>query len=222
MFKAQILAELIKQYPGLSKQFLGAMAEKLSAKVTDETTIEGVVTELNTGTVTITDLAAVYQQEGDRRATEAVNTYKTKNPNPADPTKPTTEPAKPKEGESDLEKEVRLMKEKLDALEREKMQSRGKEALLAKMKEAKIPERLAKRITVTDETDIDALLAELQTEYNEEKQAYTTEALRQGSFVPGGGNGGLTPDAEKGKLTDAIKNFTKNQNDSAAKTTQKV
>jgi hypothetical protein len=202
MFKAQILAELVKQYPGLDKKFLGTIADKLATKVTEEAKIEGAVSELNTGMITITDLAAEFQKEGDRRATDAVETHKKKfpvkddSPNPNPPTPPTPG------DNSEFVKTLKAMQDKLDAMEREKKAQTGKESLIEKLKEAKIPERLAKRISVSDDTDIDALVAELKTEHEAELQEYTTSGFRQNSFQPGGGgNGGPTTS----NIADAIK-----------------
>lgn len=182
--KKLIKAELAKQYPGLPKDFLGTIAEKIAPKVTDESQIEGAIAELNKGFLTITDLAAEWQREGDRRATEAVNSYKTKTP-----AESTTTVQTPTDTESPLEKQIREMQAKLAAMEAKETQQTVRQTLLAQLKAKGIPEAMAKNIQVNADANIEEVVNGIEADYLEIKQGLVTDGLKQNSFIPGGGNG---------------------------------
>lgn len=69
--KQKLLVQLITKYLGMSRIFLGLYANKLAAKVTEESQIQAVIDELENLPISIPELAAEFQKEGDRRVTEA-------------------------------------------------------------------------------------------------------------------------------------------------------
>lgn len=93
--KEKILAELQKKFKGLPKAFLELFATKLAAKVTEDSQIEGAITELDNLPVSVQDLAAEYQREGDRRVTEARRTFDQTPPAPPAPPAPAPDPNQP-------------------------------------------------------------------------------------------------------------------------------
>lgn len=193
MFKSQILAKLVLKYPGLPKAFLGTLAEK--AKVTEESQIEGFISGLETLPISVEDLAAEFQKEGDRRATEGVEAYKKKNPAPPDPNNPNPDPKKdnppapPAPGETELEKKFRLMEEKIAKMESDKTLGTLREQLNAKLAEKKIPAILAKHVVLTPETDLDALVTGFEADHKELMQNTVTTKIKANAFNPGGAGG---------------------------------
>lgn len=193
MHKAAILAKLVAKYPGLPKAFLGTLADKLSPKVTEESQIEGAVAELDNLPMSVQDMSNMFQSEGDRRATEAVEKHKKENPEPGktDPTK-TTDPPAPKKGEEENEtlKLLREMQNELKAMKTEKAVGGLKDQLLAEMKKEGIPEVFAKYVTLTPETKIDDLITQLKEDSKDFIQADTTTRLKGAAAKPGGGSDG--------------------------------
>lgn len=187
----KILSELIKQNPGRSKVFLGVLATALATKITDETTLEGQITELtNHPLFSVEEQEKVWQKEGDRRANEAVNTYKLKNPNPNDPPQPPNPPGPgdpPPPGETPAEKKIREMEERLNAFEKKDKDAANRQALIAKLKEKKIHESFADNVVITDDANLDEIVNGIETKYNDVKQSIINEGFQQNSFVPGQG-----------------------------------
>ena len=110
--KAKILAQLVKDYPGLSKHVLGLIADKLAAKVTDESEIEGAIAELENTPISIKDYADFLQKETDRRVAAAAASKKADEEETDDDEE--TPPANPAKGLKHLENE-----EDLDSLVKE-------------------------------------------------------------------------------------------------------
>jgi len=188
--REKIIAELLKIFVGLSNKQAEGIADKLLPKITEEAQIEGAVSELKNGLISPLDLVT----EGDRRATDAVNKYKTENPNPNTPPNPTnpTIPIVPA-GETPAEKKLRELEEKFAALEKKDQETSLRNQLLAKMKDKKIPERFAKGVTLDETTDLDALTTTLEAEFKTFRQEIITEGLKNNEFVPG--NGGQSTDS---------------------------
>lgn len=189
--KQAIFAKLVLKYPGLPKAFLGTLAEKSAPKVTEESKIDEYLTSLETLPISVEDMAAEFQKEGDRRATEAVEAHKKKNPTTEPKTEPKTEPVtEPKtEGETPLEKMVREMKAELDGMKSEKTIGGLREQLNAKLTEKKISAILAKHIVLTPETDLDAIVTGLEADQKELMQNSVTTNLKTNNFKPGGAGG---------------------------------
>lgn len=194
--KEKILAQLVTKFPGVSKKFLGLWAEKLLPKVTEETEIQGIVDELDNLPVSITDLAAEFQKEGDRRATEAVNKKPKEDPKPKEETK-TDDDETPKWAKALFEKVERLEKEKVTQSARAKFED--------KLKEKKIPLSFAKQFSIESEDQLDNVLAEVEKSFTEFKQ----ELNDQGLSIPIPGAPAGTPSATA--LDNEIKSWAKSK-----------
>lgn len=88
----KILAQLVAKHPGVSKSVLGLLAKKLADKVTEESQIEGVITDYETNSpISIKEYADLLQSESDKRVTEALK-KKSDIPNPPNPPQPGGDP----------------------------------------------------------------------------------------------------------------------------------
>jgi hypothetical protein len=204
--KEKILAQLVSKYAGVSKKFLGLWADKLVPKVTEETQIEGVVNELENLPITIPDLAAEWQREGDTRVTEAKKEWEKKNP--PKPPKTDTPPEPPKDDDvpawaKTLIDQNKTLSEKIQGFEKDKTLGSIKQQLQAKLKD--VPASIwSKRAMPETEDAIDAFVTEVQEDYK-------TDFVDKGLITPapGGSKGGNTKPTEKevDALVDKIINI---------------
>lgn len=194
MLKAQVLAKLKAKFPGLPEAFLGFVADKVSAKVTEESQIEGVIDELNNGAISLTDQAAFFQAESDRRVTEAKKKWEEKKPgstNPNPKKKKGKEDDEDEEDDDALTEQQRQLKElqaKVEAFERSQQTKSLTEQLHQKLKEKNIPLTFAKGRLPENADALDSLVTEIETDYNEVKQEFTNQGLQQMTGVAIGGN----------------------------------
>jgi hypothetical protein len=200
----KILAQLAAKNPGVSKVILGLVAKKLEAKVTEESQIEGVITEFETNSpVTISEYAELLQKEGDKRVDAALK--KAAKP---DPEKPTPDPAKPDPANpTDISKQIAdAIAEHLKpfaALAGTMKVNQTKEGLKAILKEKKIPEDWADDIHIGEDFNQEEVVARLETKWTNAKQLAINESISDGS-VKRGNVAGVT------SVTDAIKEYGKN------------
>lgn len=169
--KEKILAQLVQKYAGVSKKFLGLWAERLTTKVTEENQIEGAVNELDNLPISITDLAAEWQKEGDARVNTAKQEW-VKNPpkpdNPKPDPKPEPKPEPPKDDTPEWAKALieqnRALSEKVAGIEKEKTQGTIKQQLSEKLKD--LPANYwSKRALPDAEDKIEAFVSEVQDDY---------------------------------------------------------
>jgi hypothetical protein len=207
--KDKLLAKLVAKYPGLPKQFLGLFADKLATKVTEESQIDATIAELDNLPVSIQDLAAEYQKEGDRRVTEAAKKIA--------PSK--TDPVKPEPGKADppapADEWAKTMMQELQTLKAEKVQTSMKSKLSELLKDSKIPAKFYERLPLPEkDEDLAAFAETIKTDYTEFKQGLVDEGVVAGSKTPvtavtGGPVAGVDKDIEnwanKGKAADTIK-----------------
>lgn len=215
--RSKILAKLVEKFPGLSKEFLGLLSIQLEKKVTEESQIEGVLTGLDSLPISVSDLAAEFQKEGDKRVTAAQKKWKEENPDKPDPKpdpKPNPDP-KPGDANAELLKEIREMRQEMTTLKTQQLQKTLSEQLTAKLKEKKIPLHLAKGRTVEKAEDLDTVFGEIEADYNEIKQGFVDEGL-SGSSNPNRAEGGpvntsnIDKDiADWGKKTNPVKETAK-------------
>lgn len=217
--KEKILAELKKKFSGLSNEFLAFLADKLVPKVTEESQIEGAITELNNSPIPVTDLAAEFQREGDRRATGAAQKRETELKEKYDfseKKKAEDKPVdtKPNEGGSNSElaevkAQLAVLTEKLTKQE----QQNSREGLLGKLK-AKVAEKnksipdsfLANKV-VEKEEDLDRIADEVVTSYNEVRQHFLNQGMTEtGIPLAGSGDAG---DGVSGMMNDYLKHNKK-------------
>lgn len=197
--KEKILAELVKKYPGLSKLFLGFFADKMATKITEESAIEGAVAELDKLPVSIADMAAEYQKEGDRRATDAEKKFKAKKDKDGEE-KEKEESKEKEEGGDDpiakLTKMVASLTTELTNYKKEGTQKSYSQKLAEKLAEKKIPAMLAKGRVVESDEELDTILAEIEADHTAYKQGLINDELKGGKAPAGG----VTTDATKTKV----------------------
>jgi hypothetical protein len=199
--KEKILAKLLIKYAGLSKTFLGQLAEKLSASVTAEDQIEGKLTELDSLPISVQDLATEFQKEGDRRVTEAQKAWAKANPTPPAPGKTEGDPNPPPPVPDDtpawakaLVESNKTLLEKVGNLEKEKQANSIIETLTTKLEG--VPEKFWKKRVLPEKTeDIDAFVTDAKADFESITQTKVEDDLSK-IPKPAGGNG-------KGKDTKA-------------------
>jgi len=157
----KILTNLLTKYPGVSKRFLGLWADKLSAKVTEESQIEGVINELDNLPISIPDLAAELQTEGDRRvaaATKKIQTTTSNNPKTEDETK----------SDDDTPAWAKSLMQEVQTLKQEKSQTSIQQKITEKLKD--VPAVFYKGRIPASEDQIDIAAKEIQDDYTAYKQ----------------------------------------------------
>lgn len=185
--KEKILAQLVTKYPGVSKKFLGLLADKLAAKATEESQIEDVVNGLDDLPVPVTDLAAEFQREGDRRVSDAEREWKKKNP--PKPAPKTEDPPKDDPAPADEAPAwARSMMQELQALKADKVKGTIREKLKEKLKD--IPEDYYSEWALPEDEDgMDAFAEKVTTKYTAWKQKLINDGLMN-ETPPENGQGG--------------------------------
>lgn len=194
--KEKILAKLISKYSGLSKKFLGFLAEKMATKITEESGIDEAITALDNATIPITDLASEFQKEGDRRVTDAKKEWDKAHPTPAteetdDETDDEEEgqegkkPKKKKKASDEPPAWAMKLEAKVDGLLKEKVQGTMKEKLKEKLKD--VPEKFYANWQLPEkEEDIEAFVEKVNETYTEFAQNKTDqEADAMGKPIEG-------------------------------------
>jgi hypothetical protein len=206
MFKEKILAELVKKYPGLSKQFLGLVAVQMATKVTEEGGIEAAVAELDNAPISIETLAAEFQKEGDRRVTEAM---KPKPPKTEEKPKPENPPAPAEEipaWAKKMEETNRALAEKLAALESEKTKGTIKQKAADALKD--VPAWFWEEWALPEkEEDLESFVTKAKTKYETVTQDSNNKGLAN-MITPKGGNGGGDKKASKEEVASIVDNIT--------------
>jgi len=200
MHKDKILAQLKVKYPGASIKFLGLTADKLAAKVTEESAIEGAIAELENQTIPFSELVQEYQREGDRRATEALKT-KTKEKSASDGGNESQQADTTNTTSSDpnaaLLAAINGLKEEMASIKKGQVQNSLKEKLIVKLKdEKKIPEAIAKKIVakmeVESEEGLETAVETANTDYLEWKQEMVNSGIVSAAPANGSANTSTT------------------------------
>lgn len=202
-FYAQILLKLQAKHPGLRKALLETFAKKLAAKVTEEDKIDAAIADLDNLPITLPELDAELQREGDKRVTEASK---------KDPKKGKKKGAKdedddddtddddldvkdPKEGDPNqsitqmlklMHKQQKALADEIKGLKTEKTQQTFAEKLKAQLTEKKIPHHLVKNVKVESEADLLAAVTDAEVAWTEIKQQFNDVKL-DGQQSPTGG-----------------------------------
>ncbi len=179
--KEKILAQLKKKYVGVSTSFLGLLADKLSAKVTEETQIEGVIDELEKSGISIVDLDKFHQTEGDRRATEAAATREAKLKEQFNLVSKTPTPPKKEDGDDPVDKKLEAMQKKIADFESKDAQQKFKKNAVSKLKDKKIPEAFYRELISSrnfqDDAEIETFVTSVETGFNEVQQEFIDAGL---------------------------------------------
>lgn len=212
--KQKILAQLVSKFPGVDKKFLGLWAEKMAAKVTEESAIDDAVAALDDLPVSITDLAIEYQKEGDRRVTTAKAEWEKKKPGdpsqPTPPTPPANDPQPPAdmpEWAKALVKSNELLQQTVTTLAKDKQQTTMQSLAAQKLKDIN-PAFYKGRALPEKEDELDAWVQEVADDY----AAFTQDMQSKGIavVVPGGGTQTQQQVTEKKAEAD-IKAFAEQQ-----------
>lgn len=207
--REKLLAKLKAQYPGLSNELLGLLADKAQAKVTEESQIEGYIEELEKLPISVKDFAAFLQKESDRRVTDAQkkwdDEHKKTNPSNQDGDK---DKDKDKDKDDPLQKRLNELDAKLAALEAKENKAKAQEKLAKALSDKKIPAKFAKGRSVEKEEDVDALVEEIETDYTEFKQELTDQGL-YGATAPVGG-ASVTGKADDKEVSSIVDNLLPN------------
>lgn len=192
--REKILAQLVAKYSGVSKKFLGLWADKLQSKVTEESQIEGVIGELENLPVSIPDLAAEYQKEGDARVSEAKKQWATNPPKPdLPPTPPKTDPPAP----DDTAALLKQLLTEVNNLKAEKAKGTIQEKFKANPKLKDIPEALYKgRALPEKEEELEAFVDEIVADHKALEQSLIDKGFAQQSTPISGVSGSKTVDAD--------------------------
>jgi hypothetical protein len=116
-------------------------------------------------------------KEIDRRVSQGIRTYKEKNP----PVKPEKKDDEPKDDENS--KEIRALKEKLEALERKRTLSEKNSFANKLFKDAELPEYLRSSLVVSNDTtedDISKSVESLKKSHAEHMQSFLDKSIKAG------------------------------------------
>lgn len=185
----KILAKLLIQFAGLPQSFLGLIAKQLEAKVTDENLIEGAITELD-AQFPIKTAGEVFQSEGDRRVTDALNKWKRENPNPSPAPNPgPPNPNNPNPPADDTPAWAKSLMQKIEKLEKDKAQGTIRQQIEAKLKD--VPKLIWGKWALPEkEEDIETFITEATTDYASFKQEQINAGFMLAEKPAGGGGGG--------------------------------
>ena len=178
--KEKVLAFLKTKLNGVAESYLSGVADYYSKTIAEESEIE---TELNDKVIGLLKTnAAILQQEGDRRATEAQKTalknFMEKNGLGEDgkPKTPATPANEPSSVEALLDKllseKLNPLQEKLTSLEQEKQQAQRMNKLNEKLSALGIPKSFisGRNVSIQSDEDVDALAKQIETDFIGVKQ----------------------------------------------------
>lgn len=210
--KQKILTQLVTKFPGVDKKFLGLWADKMSAKVTEESAIDDALSALDDLPVSITDLAAEWQRNGDQRVTAAKAEWDKKKPGepnqPTPPTPPANEPpADMPEWAKVFQKSIEGLSQTVTTLAKEKQQTTMQALAAQKLKDIN-PTFYKGRVFPEKEEELDAWVQEVTDDY----AAFTQDMQSKGIAVVVPGGGSQTQQQVTEKKTEAdIKAFAEQQ-----------
>lgn len=173
---------------------MDAIADKLSAKITDENQIEAKLDELND----IMPFADIAKQD------DRLRTLESKSKDKAEEKKEEPKGEEKKEDKSDDQKTdetpawAKKLFEEVEALKTEKRQTSINQKLQDKFKEKKLPSYLTKYVKVEKEEDIDGVVTQLEEDFQAEQQSQIDAGLGSNKKPLNGKNGtGKTPTKEE-------------------------
>ncbi|MBU7577205.1 MAG: hypothetical protein KAF40_04010 [Flavihumibacter sp.] len=188
MHKANILAQLQAKYPGVAKAILELVADKLAQTVTEETAIEGAISELEKAPIGIKEYGDLLQREGDRRVTEAQKKFKSEKSDDPNPPNPGADPKD--KGDDSLKKMLEQLTAKIDGLEKRSAQQSLSEQLNKRLTDKKIPLQLAKGRLIESPDQLDTIEQEIEADYAAMKQELANQGFAETPKPGGGGSGG--------------------------------
>ena len=170
--KEKVLAFLKTKLNGVAESYLSGVADYYSKTVTDESEIETALNDSVIGLLKVN--AAILQQEGDRRATEAQKTalknFMEKN-GLDENGKPKTAVNEPDSVQAILDKllseRLAPLQEKLTGFEQKELQSARMNKLNERLSAMGVPKTFIKgrNINIQSDEEIDALVSEIETDF---------------------------------------------------------
>jgi len=202
----KILAQLISKNPGVSKAVLTLIAQKLAGKVTEESQIEGAISDFEANSVlSIKDYADFVQKDGDTRVGEAKKKWDTENKKP-EPSKDDQPPADKKDVKPDeMPPWAKELKESLTSLSKQVSDNKSTstmEEFVAKAKEKGIPEVYARKTIIGEDFNMETAVSDLATEWAGIQQTNLNSKVAGEKVVTG-------VKATDKQVSSAISNFTK-------------
>lgn len=208
----KIFAQLAAKHPGVSKAVLTLLAKKLADKVTEESQIEGAITDFEANSpISVKDYADFVQQQGDSRVTEAKKKWDVESKKP-DPNKP--DPETKDDNPNDMPAWAKALQQSVTTLGQQfaaKKTESTLEDLVAKAKAKGIPEAYARKTIIGEDFDLDSSLSALESEWTAIKQADLNTQVAGEKVVTG-------VKATGKEVSSAIANFAKANVDAAAAT----
>lgn len=202
----KILAQLISKNPGVSKAVLTLIAQKLAGKVTEESQIEGAISDFEANSVlSIKDYADFVQKDGDTRVGEAKKKWDTENKKP-EPGKDDQPAADKKDVKPDeMPPWAKELKESLTSLSKQVSDNKSTstmEEFVAKAKEKGIPEVYARKTIIGEDFNMESAVSDLATEWAGIQQTNLNSQVAGEKVVTG-------VKATDKQVSSAISNFTK-------------
>lgn len=218
--KEKIIARLRSKYPGvnLSNARLDAIADKLSAKITDEKDIDAKLDEIN-DISPFSELAKLddhirgkeAKEKADKEKAEKEKADKEKKEKDAAAAK-TDPPADVPEWAKGLIESNKQLTEKLTAFESEKIANTHQAKLKALFTEKKIPEAVYKHAitgrTFKDDAEAEAFGNAIVDDYGKHHQELVKQGLKENAKPDVSGKGGDNKEtATKEEVADVMKNL---------------
>ncbi|MGN5953211.1 hypothetical protein ACP6L2_01225 [Sphingobacterium lactis] len=183
----KILAQLISKNPGVSKAVLTLIAQKLAGKVTEESQIEGAISDFEANSVlSIKDYADFVQKDGDTRVGEAKKKWDTENKKP-EPSKDDQPPAdkkdvKPDDINSIVASAVAAALKPIQEMASSMQNNNRLSSLKAQLKAKGIDESWAEDVLFNEEYNEENTVAKLETRWNNTIQAGINKQVSEGKL----------------------------------------
>lgn len=190
--KKLILAQLKKANPGVPENLLGPIADKLLPKVTTADDIEGAISELEENSIlSISEMAILLQKEGDRRVAGIKKPVKPEIIEDEEEEEPTTDIGK-------LTKMIEGLTNTVTSLVQEKATQSIQTKMEADLKEKGIPLMLLKGRVPQKEEEMEAVLAEIESDFTGSGMIAKPANSKLSSFkAPLSAAGGVITDDDK-------------------------
>lgn len=209
--KAKIIERFKAKFPNLnlSKERLDAMADRMDAKITEESQIDEKLDELNE----INPFEDIAKLEDRVRNAERIAKEKVKGKEPKEKEKePEPKEELPKEND-DTPAWAKALLQEVSALKADKVKNSRKDQVLAKLKDAddKYKSKVLRdfeRMRIETDEDFEAVLADVEADLKEHTEIiHLAKFGKDKPFGGIGGNGGKTKEASKEEVQGVLKNI---------------
>lgn len=182
----KILAQLAAKHSGVSKAVLTMIAKKLAEKVTEESGIEGAITDFEANsTLSIKDYADFVQQEGDKRVGEAQKTWETKNKKTETKTEEEVKKEDPNDVSAIVNKAVSEALKPFTEMAATMQNGNRMNNLKAQLKANGVDESWAEDVVFSSDYDEAQTVAKLKTRWDNTIQAGINKQVSEGRIQLG-------------------------------------